>query len=173
MRFVGLACSLQLPSTTSRGAAVPGSPRGSARIRRWSECCRPSFGTTNSSSASCLQRHFPFEVRRCSSAKRLRLSRNSFLTNQTMQISQSEIIMRVRHFVHENFLYMHSNFQLRDDDLLLEKGVIDSMTIVEISSFTEREFGINAIEDEVNHANFGSLAGIGRFVSERQSVRAA
>jgi len=90
-----------------------------------------------------------------------------------MQISQSEIIMRVRHFVHENFLYMHSNFQLRDDDLLLEKGVIDSMTIVEISSFTEREFGINAIEDEVNHANFGSLAGIGRFVSERQSVRAA
>jgi acyl carrier protein len=90
-----------------------------------------------------------------------------------MQISQSEIIMRVRHFVHEDFLYMQSNFQLGDDDHLLEKGVIHSMSIVEIISSIEREFGINAIGDEVSHANFGSLAGIGRFVSEKQSVRAA
>jgi acyl carrier protein len=90
-----------------------------------------------------------------------------------MQISQSEIIMRVRRFVHENFLYVHSNFQLGDDDHPLEKRVIDSMSIVEIIFFIEREFGINAMEDEVSHANFGSLAGIGRFVAEKQSVRAA
>ena len=81
--------------------------------------------------------------------------------------------MRVRNFIQENFLYMRSNFQLDDDDRLLEKGVIDSMSLVEMIAFIEREFGVKAMEEEISDANFGSLAGIGRFVSEKQSVLAA
>ncbi len=90
-----------------------------------------------------------------------------------MQTGQSQIIARVRNYVQENFLYMHSNFDLRDDDRLLEKGVIDSMSIVEMISFIENEFGVHANEDEVSDANFGSLAGIARFVGEKQSVLAS
>jgi acyl carrier protein len=90
-----------------------------------------------------------------------------------MQTSQSEIIRKVRGFVHENFLYMHSNFHLADDDRLLDKGVIDSMSIVEMISFVEREFDVNATEEEISDANFGSLSGIARFVSEKQAVLAA
>jgi len=90
-----------------------------------------------------------------------------------MQTSHSEIMTRVRGFVEENFLYMHSNFQLADDDRLLDKGVIDSMSIVEIISFIEREFGVSAMEEEISDANFGSLAGIARFVTEKQSALAA
>jgi acyl carrier protein len=90
-----------------------------------------------------------------------------------MQNSQSEIITRVRGFVQENFLYMHSNFHLADDDRLLDKGVIDSMSIVEMISFVEREFGVNAMEEEISDANFGSLAGIARFVADKQSALAA
>jgi acyl carrier protein len=90
-----------------------------------------------------------------------------------MQTSQSEIIRKVRGFVQENFLYMHSNFHLADDDRLLDKGVIDSMSIVEMISFVEREFGVNATEEEISDANFGSLAGIARFVSEKQAVLVA
>ena len=87
-----------------------------------------------------------------------------------MQTADSEIIARVRDYVRENFLYMHADFKLGDDDRLLEKGVIDSMSIVEMISFIESEFGIHASEDEVSDANFGSLAGIARFVCEKQSV---
>jgi acyl carrier protein len=90
-----------------------------------------------------------------------------------MQTSQSEIITRVRGFVQENFLYMHSNLHLADDDRLLDKGVIDSMSIVEMSSFIEREFGVHAVEEEISDANFGPLAGIARFVTEKQSALAA
>jgi len=90
-----------------------------------------------------------------------------------MQTSHSEIMTRVRGFVQENFLYMHSNFQLADDDRLLDKGVIDSMSIVEMISFIEREFGVSAMEEEISDANFGSLAGIARFVTEKQSALAA
>ena len=90
-----------------------------------------------------------------------------------MQSSQSEIITQVRNFVQENFLYMHPNFILGDDDRLLEKGVIDSMSIVEMITFIEQEFGVTAMEEDISDANFGSLAGIARFVSERGSVAAA
>jgi acyl carrier protein len=87
-----------------------------------------------------------------------------------MPASESEILTRVRDFVQENFLYMHSAFELGDDDRLLEKGVIDSMSIVEMISFIEKEFGVHALEEEISDANFGSLSGIARFVGGKQSA---
>ena len=90
-----------------------------------------------------------------------------------MQPTHSEILDRVRGFVKENFLYMHDDFELGDEDRLLEKGVIDSMSIVEMISFVEAEFGVHAQEEEVSEKNFGSLAGIARFVSEKRSALAA
>ena len=54
-----------------------------------------------------------------------------------MAVTETEILTRVRDFVQENFLYMHSNFELGDNDRLLEKGVIDSMSIrARVSSIT-------------------------------------
>ena len=94
-----------------------------------------------------------------------------------MQTTQSEtvsatfnpaIVSRVRGFVEENFLYMMPDFQLADDDRLLEKGVVDSMGIAELISFVEAEFGVVAAEDEISEANFGSLQAIGQFVARRQ-----
>ena len=84
--------------------------------------------------------------------------------------TQSDILDRVRGFVKENFLYMYDDFELGDEDRLLEKGVIDSMSIVEMISFIEKEFGVHAMEEEISDANFGSLSGIARFVGGKQSA---
>jgi acyl carrier protein len=90
-------------------------------------------------------------------------------TTSAVHSSESDILTRVRGFVQDNFLYMHSSFQLADDDRLLEKGVLDSMSIVEMISFIESEFGVQANDDEVSDANFGSLSGIARFVGRKRS----
>ena len=90
-----------------------------------------------------------------------------------MQPTQTEIISRVHSFIQENFLYMHSDFQLADDDRLLEKGVMDSMSIVEMISFIENEFGVQAMEDEISEANFGSLTGIARYIGDKRGVLAS
>lgn len=88
-----------------------------------------------------------------------------------MKSSHSEIITRVRNFFQENFLYMHSDFQLGDDDRLLEKGLMDSVSVVEMIAFVESEFGIRTAEDEISEMNFGSLNGIARFVAgKRESL---
>lgn len=95
------------------------------------------------------------------------------LVNPAIRTPESEILTRVRSFVRDNFLYMHSNFELKDDDRLLEKGVLDSMSIVEMISFIETEFGVQANDDEVSDANFGSLSCIARFVGQKRLLRAS
>ena len=83
-------------------------------------------------------------------------------------ISESEIKSRARNFIQENFLYAMPDFELGDDDRLLERGVIDSMGVAEMIAFVESEFGISTSDDEVSEANYGSLAAIARFVVGKQ-----
>jgi acyl carrier protein len=83
-------------------------------------------------------------------------------------ITESRIKTRLRAFVQENFLYAMPNFELRDDDLLMERGVVDSMGVAEMIAFVESEFGVFLSDDEITEANFGSLSAIVRFVSSRQ-----
>lgn len=83
-------------------------------------------------------------------------------------VSETAIMSRVRWFIQENFLYMMPDFELADDDRLLEKGVVDSMGIAELIAFIEAEFGVVAAEDEISEANFGSLLSIAQFVAPRR-----
>lgn len=86
----------------------------------------------------------------------------------TSGISESGIKLRVRAFVQENFLYAMPDFELGDDDRLLEKGVVDSMGVAEMIAFVETEFGVFTSDEEVSEANFGSLSAIARFVAAKQ-----
>lgn len=93
-------------------------------------------------------------------------------TESETAISGMAIMSRVHSFVQENFLYMMPDFDLADDDRLLEKGVVDSMGIAELISFIEAEFGVVAAEDEISEANFGSLRAIAQFVAGRLPLAA-
>jgi acyl carrier protein len=81
-----------------------------------------------------------------------------------------EIVERVQAFVVENFLYARRDVQLTIDDALLERGIIDSMGVVELIAFIEDEFGIEVGDDDVTEQNFGTLADIATFVLSRQAV---
>lgn len=90
-----------------------------------------------------------------------------------MQLPETQIRERVRHFLDENFLYMRPNFVLGDDDRLLERGVVDSMGVAEMVTFIEDEFGIKTSDEDISEANLGSLTAIGRFVSQKRTTMAA
>ena len=90
-----------------------------------------------------------------------------------MQLPEPQIRARVRLFLEENFLYMRPNFELGDDDRLLERGVVDSMGVAEMVTFLEDEFGVATSDEDITEANLGSLNAIGRFVSRKRSAIAA
>ena len=87
-----------------------------------------------------------------------------------MQITEQDSIARVRHFVRENFLYMRPDFELADSDHLLERGVVDSLGVVEMVQFIEQEFGIDVAEEEISEANLGSLQAIAKFIASKRTA---
>jgi acyl carrier protein len=88
-------------------------------------------------------------------------------------MTQKEILERTRGFVKESFLYMRPGFVLGDDDKLMEKGVIDSMGVLELLEFLQGSFGVAFSDDEITEDNLGSLSSIARFVSSKRSANGA
>jgi acyl carrier protein len=87
----------------------------------------------------------------------------------TPPMSETKIREKIRAYLDENFLYMRPDFVLGDDDPLLERGVVDSMGIVEMLTYIEDEFGVKAADDEISEANLGTLKAIARFIATKQS----
>ena len=79
-------------------------------------------------------------------------------------MTETEIIARTRAYVHENFLYMRQDFSFEDSDSLLSKGVIDSLGVMELVEFIGSQFGVHVDPSEITENNFGTLAGIARYV---------
>lgn len=90
-----------------------------------------------------------------------------------MHSGDTQIRDRLREFIRESFLYMRPELTVGDDDRLLERGVIDSMGVVEMLSFVEDEFGVAVADDEITETNFGSIRSVAELVARKQATRAA
>lgn len=82
----------------------------------------------------------------------------------------SEIIERTRAFVRENFLYARSDVQLHADERFLDRGIVDSLGVVEFVAFIEDEFGIEVGDDEVTEQNFGTLTHVASYVLGKRAA---
>jgi len=89
------------------------------------------------------------------------------------RMDQQAVLARTRGYVTEAFLYMRPDFALSDDDSLFEKGVIDSMGVLELIGFLHSEFGVRVADEDINDRNLGTLAGIARYVVARCGNAAA
>jgi acyl carrier protein len=78
--------------------------------------------------------------------------------------SASAIVDRVRAFVREHFLYMQADWPLADDTPLLAAGVLDSIGVLELVEFLQREYGITVADDDMTEQHLGSLNGIAAYV---------
>lgn len=58
-------------------------------------------------------------------------------------------------FICSNFMVEPDEFNLEES--LVDQGVIDSIGLVEISAFMNREFGIEEFEENMTRENFGSV----------------
>jgi len=91
------------------------------------------------------------------------------MSDETPELSATAIADRARAYVRENFLYMRPDWPLQDDAPLLGSGVIDSIGVIELVEFLQREFACAIGEDEITEANLGSLSAIARFVHSKRN----
>lgn len=78
------------------------------------------------------------------------------------------IVAATRRYILDNFLYTKPDAQLEEHDRLLERGIVDSMGVMELIAFLQDEFRIKVAEAEITEEHFGSLGAIASFVTAKR-----
>jgi acyl carrier protein len=74
----------------------------------------------------------------------------------------------IRSFIEENFLYMHPDLEVRDDDNLLALGVMDSLSFVELVEEVQERYGISVQDVEITEENFGSISALVAYIESKK-----
>jgi acyl carrier protein len=78
------------------------------------------------------------------------------------------ITQTIRRFLTER-AWLTDDAEVSESDSLLEKGVIDSVAMVELVSFIEQTFAIRIHDEELMPEHFDSLAAIGAFIISKRN----
>ena len=82
-------------------------------------------------------------------------------------MDERQIADRTRAYIRKTFLYARPDAELPDDERLLEGGIIDSMGVLELIAFLEKEFGITIRDEDITEEHLGSLRSVSRYVASR------
>lgn len=80
--------------------------------------------------------------------------------NTANQTTQPAVKDQIREFVLENLASVKGITSFRDDENLMENGVIDSLGIFRLVSFLEESFGVRVGDEEINPENLKSVDSI-------------
>ena len=83
-------------------------------------------------------------------------------------MDEAAILERARAYVLDTFLYMRPGFVLGNRDRLLQRGVIDSMGVLELIGFLRSEFDVVVADEDITEHNLGTLADIARYVAAKR-----
>lgn len=73
---------------------------------------------------------------------------------------------RLKQFIVQTFPVARS-FQLRDEDLLLDKGVLDSLGILDLVTFVEKEWHVSLSDEDLIPDHFQSIACLANFLQTK------
>jgi len=86
----------------------------------------------------------------------------------TVQVDTRQAIScDVRSFIVSTFLTGETEDDLRDDDLLLESGIVDSGSVVMLVAFLETKFDMEIRDEDLFAENFATVSRIVSFVFEK------
>ena len=81
-----------------------------------------------------------------------------------------EVRITVREFILENFI-IDAAEDLREEDSLLERGIIDSTGVLELVAFIEEKFGITVEDDELIPENLDTIRDIAEFIRQKTKIQ--
>ena len=83
----------------------------------------------------------------------------------------TQIREELTEFIVTNYLFGDAARGPRDDDSLVEEGIIDSTGILELIEFLESHFEVEVSESEIVPDNLGSISNLTEFIMSKRSVR--
>ncbi len=83
-------------------------------------------------------------------------------------MQRDSVTRQIRAFILENFPLARKR-EIRDDGQLLGSGIVDSLGVLEVVAFVEREFQITVNDEELLPENFHSIDCITTLVERKRS----
>jgi acyl carrier protein len=74
----------------------------------------------------------------------------------------------IRNFVVDRFMFGQGGDQLSDDDSFLQRGVIDSMSVLELIAFIEERWGLKVQDQDLVPDNLDSVNRVASFILRKQ-----
>jgi acyl carrier protein len=75
----------------------------------------------------------------------------------------------IRQFFIDN-AWLEKNGELHDTDSLLENGVIDSVSMIELVGFIEETYGVHIPDEDLMPEHFETLEAIVSYIEKRKQV---
>jgi acyl carrier protein len=80
---------------------------------------------------------------------------------------------QIRRYFAENHYAGTDIAHVRDDDSLLDRGLIDSAGILDVVAFIEEAFGVRVDDAEITPENFDSIDGMADFIDRKRQAKVA
>jgi acyl carrier protein len=78
-----------------------------------------------------------------------------------------QIEVKIREFIAANLLFSQDGFPYADDVSFLQEGIIDSLGVMELVEFVQKNFGVKVDQQEVTPDNFDSVTKLAAFVRRK------
>ena len=92
------------------------------------------------------------------------------MTQRRMSVTEAEVVDETRRYITENVLYARPDRVVAEDEHLMERGIVDSMGMMELIGFLEDRFGVQPADDEITEQNFATLRRIAAFVARKREL---
>ena len=83
-------------------------------------------------------------------------------------VKQEDIRKEIKDFIVETFLFGSEEESFGDTDSFMEKGIIDSTGILELTTFVEEKYGFTIKDEEMIPDNLDSLSNIVNFIARKK-----
>ena len=77
----------------------------------------------------------------------------------------------IRKFISEEILFSGGRYPHSDDASFLSEGVVDSMNVLQLVMYVEKNFGVKVNDEEITPENFDSVLGLAGYVRSKLAVR--
>ena len=83
-------------------------------------------------------------------------------------VRQDNLRKVLREFIVETFLFGDDSEAFEDSDSFMQKGIIDSTGVLELTSFLEEKYGVKVEDEELIPANLDSIDNLIGFIGRKQ-----
>ncbi len=84
-----------------------------------------------------------------------------------METTQAALAQELRSVIVQNLLFGQGDGRFTDEDSLVEKGVIDSTSVLELVQLLEQRYSITIDDDDIIPENLDSISNLRGFVEAK------